>query len=230
MEITISYPQVGSPEVFSYAVDGLHQNTLYTIAVYQNPETKPELRQLLVNIKAGSSRPLVMMQGLETGKVHIDVYSQASDISSRNLNVRDFSLPDFRKKYNLAIEAHDSVSYDTYSAGSRMTAAKRWEALSELEKKYCRCVLAVAAKNTNTCNRSKKWDNKSKCYSPHAVCGATVKSRFEYCGLYYIWSTLSTRQLESLASLAEVDSSRSQLTADKYRSKLIDQLRAKAKF
>lgn len=228
-KISLSYPPIGA-EVFSYAVDGLDEDTLYTIAVYQNPETKPELRQLLVNIKAGSSRPLVAMQGLAPGKVHIDVYSQTSEISSNNLSVRNFSLPEFREKHNLVIEAHESVSYNKYGSGKRMGAAKRWEALSDLEKKYCRCVLSVVAKNTNSCNRSKKWDNKSKCYSPHAVCEATVKSRFEYCGLYYIWSTLSTKQLESLASLAEVNTSRSKLKADEYRSKLIDQLRAKAKF
>lgn len=216
-------------QVFSYAIDGLEEDELYTIAVYQNPETKPELRQLLVNIKAGASRPLVAMDGLQKGRVFIDVYKQEKAIRSQKVSIADFSLPQFREKYNLEIEAHESTSYSP-PASQRISTKKRWESLSELEKKYCRCVLAVASKNTNTCNRTKKWDNKSKCYNPHAVCRATVKSRFEYCGLYYIWSTLSTKQLESLASLAEVSTSKGQLKADAYRKKLIDELRAKAKF
>ena len=46
--------------------------------------------------------------------------------------------------------------------------------LSLKKKKFCRCVLHVAKKNTEKCNRNKVWNN--KCYNPYKVCAKSVKT------------------------------------------------------
>jgi hypothetical protein len=57
---------------------------------------------------------------------------------------------------------------------------KRGNKLSAEDRKYCRCVYHVAAKQSEACLRSRRWQTQVKgrnCYNPYSVCTASTKRR-----------------------------------------------------
>ncbi len=72
--------------------------------------------------------------------------------------------------------------------------------LTENNRKYCRCVYHVAAKQSHQCLSSQNWGG--KCYNPYSVCTASTKRRgkvncFENTNL----SRLPEKELQALAAL-----------------------------
>nr|QBK92534.1 MAG: HeH/LEM domain protein [Pithovirus LCPAC401] len=62
------------------------------------------------------------------------------------------------------------------------------QSLTEGNRKYCRCLLKVAIKQSDECLRTKAWGS-GKCYSPYAVCTKSVGHQSHKC--YYDYSLLS---------------------------------------
>lgn len=93
--------------------------------------------------------------------------------------------------------------------------------LTEEQGKYCRCVLHVAAKNDEDCNRSKDWGSSkkpSKCYNPYAVCAKTVGTTTK-CGDNYIWENIPVEEVEAFAYLKGI-----KLTGEETPEELINKI------
>lgn len=56
------------------------------------------------------------------------------------------------------------------------------------KEKYCSCVLKVAKKNTQQCNRTHNWKN--KCYNPYAICAKSVKTSTGRSPCYYDFNNI----------------------------------------
>ncbi len=82
---------------------------------------------------------------------------------------------------------------------------ERWmkPTLPEDEKKYCRCVLHVAAKQSDDCNKNKNWGSHN-CYNPYAVCAKSTRSSSRRCGENYIFENIPDDHLTSYASLNNI--------------------------
>ena len=77
------------------------------------------------------------------------------------------------------------------------TYFKKKNNLTKKKKKFCRCVLHVAKKNTEECNRNKIWTN--KCYNPYTVCAKSVKTTTGGKPCFYDFNSLSIPDDEILA-------------------------------
>ncbi len=67
-------------------------------------------------------------------------------------------------------------------------SVKGLESLTEGNRKYCRCLLKVAIKQSDKCLRDKEWGSEG-CYNPYAVCTKSVGNQSHKC--YYDYSLLS---------------------------------------
>ena len=85
---------------------------------------------------------------------------------------------------------------------------KKDSGLTEGEQKYMRCVVKVAAKNAEQCNREKLWfetvDGK-ECYNPYAVCAKSTRHSCRGCGDAYNLEGFTDDQLKAYASLNRVN-------------------------
>jgi hypothetical protein len=79
--------------------------------------------------------------------------------------------------------------------------------LDEHQKKYCRCVLEVAAKQPGSCNMEKAWfqerDHRT-CYNPYAVCAKSVGVSVSSCGQDYDFNNIPTAELQGYLGLKGV--------------------------
>ena len=88
--------------------------------------------------------------------------------------------------------------------------AKR-EVDTERLDKYCRCVLDVAAKNSQECLEQKAWGQEiggRTCYNPYAVCAKTIGTttgRSPYCGQNYNYNELPDKLLVAYARLNKIE-------------------------
>lgn len=78
--------------------------------------------------------------------------------------------------------------------------------LSEEERKYCRCVTEVAAKQPAECNADPKamaghHIGTATCYNPYAVCAASTHTTSRHCGASYEFQNLPDDELRGYASL-----------------------------
>ena len=75
--------------------------------------------------------------------------------------------------------------------------------LTEQQKKYCRCQMKVAAKQTPNCLKDKAWYQKrdgKECYNVYAVCAKSVGTT-THCGVHYNFSGIPDDQLKAYANL-----------------------------
>lgn len=72
--------------------------------------------------------------------------------------------------------------------------------LSNQEEKYCRCVLHVAAKNSEECNSSKAWGS-DHCYNPYAVCAKSTRASSRECGSSYDWEGIPEQEVRAYAQM-----------------------------
>jgi hypothetical protein len=81
--------------------------------------------------------------------------------------------------------------------------------LNEREKKWCRCVLHVAAKQSDQClenvneNAGKLFDGKS-CYNFYAVCSSTVGTSSRKCGINYEFRNIPDNELVAYAKIKKI--------------------------
>lgn len=84
----------------------------------------------------------------------------------------------------------------------------RGNKLTEENKKYCRCVLHVAAQQSSDCLENRKWGTKN-CYNPYAVCTqSTHRKGRMLCFKDTHLSVLPTKELKGLAHLKRLTPSR----------------------
>lgn len=77
-------------------------------------------------------------------------------------------------------------------------------ASSSSKSKFCRCVLRVAEKNGNKCNKKKKWQQSElKCYNPYAVCAKSTKTTTgrRPCEYKFSNSDITAKQMKSYGYL-----------------------------
>ena len=84
--------------------------------------------------------------------------------------------PKTNKKHSIFSNKGISILkiYNNILYGGKKKYFRENNTLNANQKKYCRCVLHVAKRNTRACNRNKNWGN--KCYNPYAVCAKTTKT------------------------------------------------------
>lgn len=90
---------------------------------------------------------------------------------------------------------------------------------------FCRCVLHVAAKNSNWCNKKRLWKS-DKCYNPYAVCAASVRTTTGRKPCFYDFDSpdMTKKELKSYGYLRYKEYT--QWAKEKKRKKLY-QLRSK---
>ncbi len=80
-------------------------------------------------------------------------------------------------------------------------------ALSERDKKYCRCVLHVMGKQVPECLQDKAWFKKvggKQCYNPYSVCAKSTGHTSRQCGENYDWSGIPDNELEGYANINHI--------------------------
>ena len=84
----------------------------------------------------------------------------------------------------------------------RMLARSQVPPVSSSVPKFCRCILKVAEKNSNMCNKKKRW-SEDECYNPYSVCaGATGTSTGRRpCKFKFNDPSISAKQLKSYGYL-----------------------------
>ena len=80
--------------------------------------------------------------------------------------------------------------------------------LTDLERKYCSCILKVSESGSEECLTEKEWggvdSNGKKCYNPYAVCGIHGGSN-RRCGMYYDFDKFTLEQLQAYAYARKVN-------------------------
>nr|QBK86316.1 MAG: HeH/LEM domain protein [Marseillevirus LCMAC102] len=71
--------------------------------------------------------------------------------------------------------------------------------LSQQQKKYCRCIAHVAAKNPEWCNKHGTWKT---CVNPYAVCTTrTRRTGMFYCVKYMDLDSMPAKEVKALADM-----------------------------
>lgn len=81
------------------------------------------------------------------------------------------------------------------------------EKVDERVGKYCRCVLEVAAKQSETCLTNKEWGKSvegRQCYNPYAVCAKSTGTTSRVCGQNYNYNALPDKLLVAYARLNNI--------------------------
>lgn len=79
--------------------------------------------------------------------------------------------------------------------------------LNEKQRKWCRCVLKVAAKQTPKCLQQKGWYKKyegKECYNPYSICSKSVGTSSKECAKYYNLDQLTKTELLGYARLNSI--------------------------
>lgn len=74
--------------------------------------------------------------------------------------------------------------------------------ISEQQRKYCSCILKVAAKQPSQCVKERNWGK--GCANPYAICGRLPHDTNE-CFLYLDYAQLEDDQLQALAYLQNME-------------------------
>nr|QBK90919.1 MAG: HeH/LEM domain protein [Pithovirus LCPAC201] len=80
-------------------------------------------------------------------------------------------------------------------------------ALSDRDKKYCRCVLHVQGKQVPECLQDKAWFKNvggKQCYNPYAVCAKSTHHTSRECGKNYDWSGIPDNEIEGYAHINHI--------------------------
>lgn len=95
------------------------------------------------------------------------------------------------------------------TSGTATVNFKEGSDLTEKERKYCSCVLKVAAKQPGECYEPEKWQRKVggvKCYNPYPICTKSVgrKGRVN-CGSNYDFEAMDDTYLKAYADLNKIE-------------------------
>jgi hypothetical protein len=82
--------------------------------------------------------------------------------------------------------------------------------LPEIEQKWCRCILHVAAKQNDGClvnvnTNAKLTIDGRKCYNPYAVCSTHLKPAHRRCGINYEFRNIPTQELRAYTKLNKIN-------------------------
>ena len=100
--------------------------------------------------------------------------------------------------------------------------------LSDQEKKWCRCVLKVSAKQPSACNIEKAWFEKrdgETCYNPYAVCSKSVGTSTRKCGENYDFESLSDSHLKAYAELHQKGSNQIEIPIPYNRTEMLENIK-----
>ena len=67
------------------------------------------------------------------------------------------------------------------------------------KEKFCRCVLHVAQKNTQECNRTREWGD--KCYNPYSICAKTTRTTTGGKPCNYIFNNIPIEEVKAYIDL-----------------------------
>lgn len=133
--------------------------------------------------------------------------------SQGGLNLRDFKkmykkyfpkdakIVDKLSRKELEIFCADRIQYPKNKERNSYFIARA--PLTDDQKRYCKCLAHVAAKNPPDCNIKRDWKNYHKgCYNPYAVCTASTKrSGFVDCFSYYNLENIPEDEVEALRNI-----------------------------
>jgi hypothetical protein len=96
------------------------------------------------------------------------------------------------------------------TGGNHINYFKKDADLRENEKKWCRCVLHVAAKQSDQClvnvnERAGQVFNGLTCFNPYAVCGASVGTSSRKCGINYEFRNIPDQELIAYAKIKKIN-------------------------
>ncbi len=201
-------------EVITYELKQLEKEKRYTISIYQFVKKVPKIIQLVINASGtGGGRevyPLSGLVGTKSGrKVFIELYEQRRAVKPPKVDRAVFQLPDFVRSQGLELVDKKTVMYVKDAARSKVERKrayfKRISMLVDVEERYCRCVLHVAAKNTRKCNRDLgELGGSRRCYNPYSVCRSRIPAGVVYCGAHYEWESIPTDELIAFADLKKL--------------------------
>ena len=152
----------------------------------------------------------------------VDVYEQQAKKRVYPRKVRDsFDLTNYVTTYNLIQPPVATLNFQVgYPDIERPPSPAevlpvpytddyiiRQAPLDESQKKYCRCVLKVAAKQPGSCNREKAWYQKRSgrtCVNPYAICAKSVGTTSQ-CEMYYNWDAIADSELIAFADLKQLN-------------------------
>ena len=122
----------------------------------------------------------------------------STGLSTGGSNVSHSSSPTFHTP-------HSNVSHSDRESWISPNAP-----LTEADRKYCRCILEVAANQPVACNRDQAWFERREgrlCANPYPVCHASVQGEGvrPECGDYYDFSKIPDRKLVGFSSLRGIE-------------------------
>lgn len=139
----------------------------------------------------------------------VDLFRQKKRIS---LNITDqriaFPLTQFIQSHDLT---HESRLIFRVNPDDEAAFDGQWTNLTnDKNNSYCRCVMEVAGRQPEACNREHAWYQRRegrKCANPYAVCHASIKgeSGLPNCGQNYVFENIPDNELIGYASLNRIN-------------------------
>lgn len=158
----------------SFHLDDAEPTTYYTYVILREPEggNDSAVHYAKANVKeVGTGDVVTEWQPIESpGLYRISVYKQKGLL--KGLTLRKVSTGSYG-------ELVDSSSFRVLERGSKRLMD---ESVPEADRKYCSCIVQVAAAQSNECLKTKKWGDvlgsdglASKCADPYEVCAKNLK-------------------------------------------------------
>jgi len=201
-------------------------NKYYTLVMYdisaptpENPANSPYLHLLTVNIPGMdipkgnivvSYVPPSPPSGSAPHMYIIDIYEQPGLISLESVTDRvRYDLAGLVNRTGLVLTKRFSFFVEApQEYQPKASWLKSETGLSEPKQKFCRCVLDVASKQPESCNRERAWYQVREgrmCYNPYSVCAKSVGTTSRKCGESYDFENIPDDQLVAYASLNRIE-------------------------
>jgi hypothetical protein len=86
---------------------------------------------------------------------------------------------------------------------------RKYAELRNDEKKWCRCVLHVAAKQSDTCledvnNNAEKILDGKICYNPYAICSKSIGTSSRQCSINYAFENIPDDELIAYSKIKKI--------------------------
>ncbi len=104
---------------------------------------------------------------------------------------------------------NDDTNYCHWHQSGGANYFKKKTKLEKDEKKWCRCVLHVAAKQNQSClqdvnNNAEKTLDGQMCYNPYAVCSKTIGTSSRKCGINYNFKNIPDDELIAYSNMKKI--------------------------
>lgn len=195
------------------------ENEYYSIIIYDTDAKI--IHYLRVNILGGKENGGVELvkylpmnpPGDEKHNYYIALMSQSEELDVTDFNIdRKTEINELMEDFGLqVIEKINYISYhennikDDRKDDRKDNYFKHDSDLTEDEKKYCRCTLHMAAKNSEKCNKTiNRGKREYGCYNPYAVCAKSVGTTTKNCGKNYNFEGIPDDELEAYIELRKL--------------------------